>query len=192
MSTQSDVDLPSTLPWTLQILKAKLGSGGQPDPTEPGHSVWEPREGLSLFPFKYHICHGRLSQRDSWFPSHLLQCTRMLREHPESRVPDAPGSQDRGGWASPCPASTLHCSWWETFCLRTPERGKKYKIKDHHPFITLFFTPPTVQCTSVPPPSPSCIFPGAPLPGTSPVQASSLPFPVFPSSELMLSKSHPQ
>lgn len=51
MSTQSDVDLPSTLPWKLQmILKAKLGAGGQRDPTKPGHSVWEPRE--SLFPFK--------------------------------------------------------------------------------------------------------------------------------------------
>lgn len=96
------------------------------------------------------------------------------------------------GWTSPCPASTLHCSWCETFCLRAEERGQKYKIKDHHAFISLFFTAPTVQCTSVPSPSPSYIFPQAPLPCTSPVQASSLPFPVFPRSELMLSKSHPQ
>lgn len=98
-------------------LEIQSGSWG---PAAP-HRAWTlsvgaQRRHLALFSFKYPICHSKGIPGFHPTSSSAPGCSGST---PEPRVP-----RMGEGWAPPCPASPLHHSRCEIFCLRTRERGE--------------------------------------------------------------------
>lgn len=116
-STRSDVDTPGTLPWKLQmVLKAKLGAGRRRGP----HCTWASsirawRRRLSVWD-RPQIPHPPQEAEPKGFlvslppPAVYQGDTRgggtestPLSAAQHQGLPDAPGTKDGQGWASPCP-----------------------------------------------------------------------------------------